>query len=144
MPLITGIAHVNLTVPPGTLSHAHAFYGETLGFTSVPVPVLQKDTLAWYPPFSSLLSPNFPFYSIELGLDRTNEGARFDITPQGQQIHIAFGPEGEKSSRHPCFKVESVEALVMLQGRIWAHFEREGDVEGRPREADKPGERSSG
>jgi hypothetical protein len=30
----------------------------------------------------------------------------------------------------------------MLQGRIWAHFEREG--EGRPREADKPGEGSSG
>lgn len=44
---ITGIAHVNLTVPPGTLDQAAAFYGSTLGFTRVPVPVLQKETLAW-------------------------------------------------------------------------------------------------
>jgi 4-hydroxyphenylpyruvate dioxygenase-like putative hemolysin len=44
---ITGIAHVNLTVPPGTLDQAAEFYGSTLGFTRVPVPVLQKETLAW-------------------------------------------------------------------------------------------------
>jgi hypothetical protein len=44
---ITGIAHVNLTVPPGTLDQAAAFYGSTLGFTRIPVPVLQKETLAW-------------------------------------------------------------------------------------------------
>lgn len=48
--MITGIAHVNLTVPPGTLEQAAAFYGTTLGFTRVAVPALQKDTLAWYPP----------------------------------------------------------------------------------------------
>ena len=46
--MITGIAHVNLLVPPGTLDKAEQFYGKTLGFQRVPVPVLQKDTLAWY------------------------------------------------------------------------------------------------
>lgn len=46
--LISGIAHVNLTVPSGTLDQAHAFYGETLGLKSRPVPELQKGTLAWY------------------------------------------------------------------------------------------------
>jgi hypothetical protein len=45
--MITGIAHVNLTVPPGTLHLAEAFYGQTLGLQRVPVPVLQMDTLAW-------------------------------------------------------------------------------------------------
>ena len=45
--MITGIAHVNLTVPPGTLDQAAEFYAGTLGFMRVPVPVLQKDSLAW-------------------------------------------------------------------------------------------------
>lgn len=47
MGLITGIAHVNLTVPVGTLDLAAEFYEGTLGFTRVPVPVLQRGTLAW-------------------------------------------------------------------------------------------------
>jgi len=51
--MITGIAHVNLTVPPGTLEHAAAFYADVLGFTRVAVPVLQKDELAWYELFLS-------------------------------------------------------------------------------------------
>ena len=46
-PLISGIAHVNLTVPAGTLDEANAFYGDTLGLTARPVPQLQKGTLAW-------------------------------------------------------------------------------------------------
>ncbi len=45
--MITGIAHVNITVPPGTLEHAAAFYAGTLGLTRAPVPALQRDTLAW-------------------------------------------------------------------------------------------------
>jgi catechol 2,3-dioxygenase-like lactoylglutathione lyase family enzyme len=45
--MITGIAHVNLTVPPGTLEQAAAFYEGTLGFKRVAVPVLQRETLAW-------------------------------------------------------------------------------------------------
>lgn len=45
--MITGLAHVNLTVPEGTLHEAQAFYASTLGFTSVPVPSLQKNSLAW-------------------------------------------------------------------------------------------------
>jgi hypothetical protein len=45
--MITGIAHVNLIVPPGTLHLADAFYGDTLGMHRAPVPPRQKDMLAW-------------------------------------------------------------------------------------------------
>ena len=33
-PLIAGLAHVNLTIPRGTLDQAFDFYGDTLGLTS--------------------------------------------------------------------------------------------------------------
>ncbi|KAH8763867.1 hypothetical protein BGZ57DRAFT_549599 [Hyaloscypha finlandica] len=114
--MIIGIAHVNLTVPPGTLEQAAEFYGNTLGFTRVAVPVLQKDTLAW-----------------------------FDITPKGQQIHISSNsavPNEPTASRHPCFKLENVEKLNELRERIWAHYEKGG--EGKPMAADKPGVVNSG
>ncbi|KXL47050.1 hypothetical protein M433DRAFT_149312 [Acidomyces richmondensis BFW] len=111
--MISGIAHVNLLVPPGTLAHAEEFYGGTLGFKSRPVPHLQKDSLRW-----------------------------FDIADSGQQIHIAFGTNDMKSSRHPCFKIESPQALQKLQKRIYEHFERGGEA--APTEADKPGEQNSG
>jgi hypothetical protein len=45
--MITGIAHVNLIVPPGTLHLADAFYGDTLGMHRAPIPPRQKDKLAW-------------------------------------------------------------------------------------------------
>lgn len=45
--MISGLAHVNLTVPAGTLDQANAFYGETLGLIARPVPERQKGTLAW-------------------------------------------------------------------------------------------------
>ena len=45
--LISSIAHVNLTVPAGTLDEANTFYGDTLGLKARPVPQLQKGTLAW-------------------------------------------------------------------------------------------------
>jgi len=45
--MISGIAHVNLTVTPGTLEHAEEFYAKTLGLASTPVPELQKGTLLW-------------------------------------------------------------------------------------------------
>ena len=67
---------------------------------------------------------------------------RFDITPNGQQVHIAFGPENGESSRHPCFRVESQEALLKLQKRVFEHFEAGG--KGAPRAADKPGAENSG
>lgn len=113
MGFITGIAHVNLTVPPGTLDQAAAFYEGTLGFTRIPVPVLQKETLAW-----------------------------FDITPNGQQIHIAFGPNELKSSRHPCFKLGSIEDLNALRQKVYDHYVRAEDSS--PKEADKPGDVDSG
>jgi hypothetical protein len=74
----------------------------------------------------------------------TNSLGRFDITPKGQQIHISTnGPPNEpKSSRHPCFKLESVDALNQLRQNIYTHFENGG--EGKPLEADKPGAEDSG
>lgn len=45
--MITGIAHVNLTVTPGTLEHAQEFYGETLGLSSAAVPELQVGSILW-------------------------------------------------------------------------------------------------
>jgi len=111
--MITGIAHVNLIVPPGTLHLAESFYGETLGLHRVAVPARQKDMLAW-----------------------------FDITPKGQQVHIALGPKEAESPRHPCFRLESIEALAKLQQKIWEHYQR-GDASA-PRMADKPGGENSG
>ncbi|EME83344.1 uncharacterized protein MYCFIDRAFT_81778 [Pseudocercospora fijiensis CIRAD86] len=112
--MISGIAHINLLVPPGTLDQAHEFYGETLGLSAREVPSLQKGSLAW-----------------------------FDIGSSGQQVHIAFGPNADpESSRHPCFRISSAEALVTLRQKIWEHHER-GDS-AAPREADRPGEADSG
>jgi 4-hydroxyphenylpyruvate dioxygenase-like putative hemolysin len=45
--MITGIHHVNLLVPEGTLDDATAFYGETLGLQPTPVPHLQIGKIAW-------------------------------------------------------------------------------------------------
>lgn len=117
--MITGLAHVNLIVPAGTLPAANAFYGMTLGLTAVPVPQLQRGRLAW-----------------------------FDIASSGQQVHVAFGRDVDfeglaaKSSRHPCFRVGSPEELLALQRRVWQHFQDGGD--GAPKECDEPGGESSG
>jgi catechol 2,3-dioxygenase-like lactoylglutathione lyase family enzyme len=114
--MITGIHHVNLVVPPSTLELAREFYSDTLGLTPRPVPHLQRDTLAW-----------------------------FDMGATGQQVHIAIGKPHDfqhASSRHPCFKLGSVEDLLALRQKIWAHYERGGDA--APKEADKPGEKNSG
>lgn len=45
--MITGIAHINLTVPEGSLHLADEFYRDTLGLKKVPVPKAQQNTLAW-------------------------------------------------------------------------------------------------
>lgn len=111
--MISGLAHVNLLVPPGTLSHATSFYGETLGLKPRAVPAHMTGNLAW-----------------------------FDIADSGQQVHIAFGSNEARSSRHPCFRIESPEALLQLRQRIWEHYERGDD--GAPKEADKPGAVDSG
>ncbi|KAH8881404.1 hypothetical protein GQ53DRAFT_754411 [Thozetella sp. PMI_491] len=119
MPLIAGLHHVNLVVPEGTLDQANAFYGTTLGLTAREVPHLQRGTLAW-----------------------------FDIGSSGQQIHVAFGRSidfeaaAAKSSRHPCFKIPSAEALKELQERVFKHLQDGG--EGAPRECDQPGGENSG
>ncbi|KAK7885194.1 hypothetical protein LTR67_010685 [Exophiala xenobiotica] len=113
--MISGLAHVNLTVPSGTLEQANEFYGTTLGLTSRPVPELQRGTLAW-----------------------------FDIGTSSQEVHIAFGAAtdfGPPSSRHPCFKLESPEKLIQLRQRIWDHFVRGGAA--APQAADRPGIRKA-
>ncbi|KAL5410167.1 hypothetical protein PMIN03_005564 [Paraphaeosphaeria minitans] len=107
--MITGIHHVNLVVPPGTLAQANGFYGTTLGLTPRAVPQLQRETLAW-----------------------------FDIGSSGQQVHVAFGrPEDFSfvSARHPCFKVGGLDELQALQQRVYEHFEKGG--ESAPKEADR-------
>ncbi|EMD00148.1 hypothetical protein BAUCODRAFT_366265 [Baudoinia panamericana UAMH 10762] len=111
--MISGLAHVNMLVPRGTLDLADDFYGCTLGLKSRPVPAHMVGNLAW-----------------------------FDIGDSGQQVHIAFGPNEERSSRHPCFKLESPEKLLELRQRIWDHYERGGKA--APREADRPGKINSG
>lgn len=57
--MITGIAHINLLVPAGTLDQAEAFYGKTLGLTPRLVPELQRGSLIWYQdPLQPI--PSFP------------------------------------------------------------------------------------
>ncbi|KAF2769116.1 hypothetical protein EJ03DRAFT_107066 [Teratosphaeria nubilosa] len=111
--MITGIAHINLLVPVGTLAQAEEFYGKTLGLCSRPMPQMQRNSLRW-----------------------------FDIGDSGQQVHVAHGDNDLKSSRHPCFRIESKDALLALQQKIYEHYERGGDA--APMAADKPGEQNSG
>ncbi|KAK4704227.1 hypothetical protein P7C70_g1978, partial [Phenoliferia sp. Uapishka_3] len=118
MAYITGIAHINLTVLPNTLDAAAEFWSDTLGFTEVPVPELQRGTLKW-----------------------------FDITPGGQQIHLAYdyptsSTLSQPSRRHPCFKVGSPELLRQLQEKVWAHHQK--GVASSPKTCDQPGEENSG
>lgn len=112
-PLITGLHHINLTVPHGTLDRAVSFYATTLGLTPRAVPAAQTHELAW-----------------------------FDIGASGQQVHVSLpkhdGDNIDPSlSRHPCFRVGSPEALLRLQERVHAHFQRGGDD--APAAADPPG-----
>ncbi|KAJ5628199.1 hypothetical protein N7490_010427 [Penicillium lividum] len=93
--MIQGIAHVNLSVHPGTLDDAQEFYGKTLGLTPTPVPELQKGTLLW-----------------------------FNIGSSGQQIHINMGRTDPEHSRHPCFKLDSKEDLETLKEGIYNHHIR--------------------
>ncbi|KAJ5612114.1 hypothetical protein N7510_005308 [Penicillium lagena] len=95
--MITGIAHINLTVPADTLAQAEEFYGGTLQLQSTPVPELQRGTLAW-----------------------------FNIGTSGQQVHISFGTTNPKSGRHPCFKLGSQEDLERLKTRIYEHYLQKG------------------
>ncbi|KAL2426771.1 hypothetical protein ABEF95_002124 [Exophiala dermatitidis] len=148
--MITGLAHINLTVPEGTLSLANEFYGETLGLTPRPVPSLQRGTLAW---FDIIPEDEKQKQNTTNGDNAQNHGASPSGSGSGsasgpyQQVHIAFGPSKEflpenKSSRHPCFRLASPEALLQLRQRIWDHFVRGGEA--APREADEPGTESSG
>nr|OQO21922.1 hypothetical protein B0A51_13022 [Rachicladosporium sp. CCFEE 5018] len=97
--MISGILHINLLVPPGTLNHAQVFYGDTLGLTPRAVPVHMNGRLAW-----------------------------FDIGSSGQQVHVAIGTNEPASSRHPCFRVESKEKLAKLRERVWESHVKGGEA----------------
>lgn len=118
--MITGIAHINLLVPPGMIELANDFYGTTLGLTPVAVPQLQRGTLAWFDIPNSAAAPG----------------------GKNQQVHVALGINEPASSRHPCFKLADEKALRDLQARIWDHHLR-GD-KAAPLATDKPGEAASG
>ncbi|CAG8928363.1 unnamed protein product [Penicillium salamii] len=97
--MISGIAHINLTIPQGTLEQAEEFYGTTLGLISAPVPELQKGTILW-----------------------------FNIGSSGQQIHISFGTTDPSGTRHPCFKLPSPEDLEETKTSIYEHHVRGGSA----------------
>ena len=67
---------------------------------------------------------------------------RFDIGTSGQQIHIAFGANEPDASRHPCFGIESPDAMIELQKKIWEHHARKDAS--APMAADQPGQANSG
>jgi catechol 2,3-dioxygenase-like lactoylglutathione lyase family enzyme len=129
--MISGIAHINLTVPEGTLDQAAEFYGATLGLPSAPVPELQKGTLLWYLNRDDI-------YTSAIA----NVVNRFDVGSSGQQVHVSFGTNESDSRRHPCFKLDSREDLEEIKTRIFEHSVRGGL--GAPMAADKPGETNSG
>lgn len=114
-PLISGLHHVNLLVPPNTLHLARGFYTGTLGLQPAAVPASCKAHLAW-----------------------------FDISSSGQQIHItsqhhlnqAQMKAQTESPRHPCFKISTKGKLDRLQSMIWELYERGGD--GAPVYCDEP------
>ncbi|RAH47553.1 putative glyoxalase family protein [Aspergillus brunneoviolaceus CBS 621.78] len=108
--MISGIHHVNILVPDGTLDQATEFYSDTLGLESAPVPELQKGTILW-----------------------------FNLTPDGsQQIHVNLGPNPElDSQRHACLRVSSLDELQTLQKRILAHQESGGPA--APMDVDRLG-----
>lgn len=115
-PLITGLHHINITIPDDTLELAKNFYAGTLGLTLRPVPAAQVHEIIW-----------------------------LDIGSSGQQVHISLpkyvgDTAPPDSSRHPCFKVGSLEALIELQKRIYSHWLRGGDD--APLSADAVGETS--
>jgi catechol 2,3-dioxygenase-like lactoylglutathione lyase family enzyme len=67
--MITGLSHINLLVPPGTLPLANTFYSETLGLRPRPVPAHRVHDLAW-----------------------------FEIGDSGQEVHIAPDYNGSNGS----------------------------------------------
>lgn len=121
VPLISGLHHVNLLVPPNTLHLAKAFYCGILGLDAATVPQSAKAHLAW-----------------------------FNIGGSGQQIHISSQyylnevqmKAQTESPRHPCFKIGSETKLEKLQDMIWRLYEEGGD--GAPVYCDQPGEDNGG
>jgi hypothetical protein len=67
---------------------------------------------------------------------------RFNIGSSGQQVHIGIGKNEPGHSRHPCFRVESGQALLALRAKIYDHYVKGGAS--APIAADKPGEVASG
>ncbi|KAJ5295341.1 hypothetical protein PENANT_c001G00746 [Penicillium antarcticum] len=95
--MISGIAHINITIPEETLDQALEFYGTTLGLVSAPVPELQIGTILW-----------------------------FNLGSSGQQIHVSVGATDPTATRHPCFKLDTREELEEIKTSIYDHHVQGG------------------
>lgn len=135
--MITGLSHINLLVPPGTLPLATAFYSKTLGLKPRPVPAHRVHDLAWFEIGDS-------GQEVHIAPDYNGSNGNINVSGNGHD-----GEEGEAekrkskwSSRHPCFRLGSAELLEELRVRIWEHYESGGEA--APLEADRPGGVASG
>ena len=103
-PLIAGLAHVNLTIPRGTLDQAFDFYGNTLGLTSgIFIFNAYKNTVVeneWTANERRSPRPSAPkrhtcLVCLTLYTYLPNKlvnfaTSRFNIADSGHMIHIAF------------------------------------------------------
>lgn len=114
-PLISGLHHINLLVPPQTLHLARDFYAGSLGLHEAIVPASCKAYLAWF--------------------DIATSGQQIHITSQHQLNQVQMQAQSE-SPRHPCFKISTQEKLDKIQQILWQLHERGG--EGAPVYCDEP------
>lgn len=115
-PLISGLDHVNLLVPPHTLNLAKAFYTGVLGLGQAQVPKSKQAHLAWF----------------NIG----NSGQQIHITSEHHLSQAQMKAQAE-SPRHPCFKILTEEKLDKVHKLIWQLYENGG--EGAPVHCDEPG-----
>ena len=120
-PLISGLHHVNLLVPPHTLHLAEAFYAGTLGLTQVVVPNSSKAHLAWFAIASS--------------------GQQLHITSEHYLNHVQMQAQAE-SPRHLCLRISTESRLDKVHRMIWQQYE--GGEEGAPVYCDEPGNDNGG
>ena len=105
-PLISGLAHVNLTIPRGTLDQAFDFYGDTLGLTSGELEAMRIDdgqmmlTMRSPGTSTSERDTRLVSYSANTVFYHTLTASRFNIADSGQMIHVAFNdiPNAAKST----------------------------------------------
>jgi catechol 2,3-dioxygenase-like lactoylglutathione lyase family enzyme len=103
------LQHVTLPISAGdeALAEGRRFYGEILGLTEVLRPTVFQNTGVWF-------------------------------AVGGQELHLSTEPSGaaanDQSRRHPCFRVEDVDALRRhLNESGVTTLDDDGTIPGRPR-----------